>query len=230
MKTNKPIILPDYIEASIALRYKGAGTDKIEEVRALWAKQLELNEKQAVQIDAAAMQDKLTRANAYMGTYIKHEDMGGGVSSNRTNLLGGVDGNFARFYTPSASQAAQIIGELSSTFTTSSSHTAELNIVAKKGPSSSNPPSGVTNYNRVTVWVNETMEDWKWKPVGTTSIITTPNNATYIQWYRVGTLSISGTWKNVVVETNTLIGSNPPAPGATQYNDVMVDCIVFTYI
>jgi len=50
----------------------------------------------------------------------------GGVSSNRSNLLGRADLASARFQVPGSGQAAQIVGELSS-----SSATGQVSVLAK---------------------------------------------------------------------------------------------------
>jgi len=41
------IILPDYVEASIAVMYRGASEEKLAEVRAQCAEQITLNEQEA---------------------------------------------------------------------------------------------------------------------------------------------------------------------------------------
>jgi hypothetical protein len=216
--SNKKIILPDFVEASISVIYRGASEERLAEVRAQCAEQLAFNEQQAVQRKVAGTKEEQTRAIAYMGTFLRHEDLGGGVSSNRLDILGAADDKFARFYTPAFApyaQAAQIIGLL----TTHTSLSTAVTVVAKKGPTD----SFQSHKNRVSVWASTNGDDWSWDYIGG-AVVTTANNAT-ASTYTVG-YTPSKSYLFVTVECNTFV-TNPYAYGATLFNDVEVDCVKF---
>ncbi|MDR0797558.1 MAG: hypothetical protein LBE70_02405 [Nitrososphaerota archaeon] len=214
MSTNKKIILPGHIEASIALRYKGASADKIEEIRALWEKQLILNEQLASQTNDTKDDVKQTRATAYMSAVIRTENFGGGNVYSPTNLEGTADGNTAWFRTPNLDQAAQVVGRLSDM-----NSKGTVKIVAKLGPVSST----ATPKNKVTVWASLTGQDWDWLPIGHVTV--TAANSGSLATYTVGSTSLGNQF--VVVEVNTMTSTN--APGAVEFNDVLVDCVTFEW-
>jgi hypothetical protein len=193
---------------------------RLKRLRVLCAKQIELNEKHAATQKDETIITRSTFVN--LCSIVRTEDLGGGATSNASNILGSNNNTYARLYTPSSSQAAQIVAQTCNDYAT-----GEVSVRVKKGPSSSNPPSGVTNYNRVSVWVSNSGNDWDWTYIGTTSIITTANSASSSVKYVAGTTT--GHWKYAVVEVNTFTSSSPPAPGATQFNDVMVDSLEFMY-
>jgi hypothetical protein len=70
MSSNKKIVLPDFIEASIAMMYSGANEEKLEEIRTQWAEQLALKEKRITETNGAVLKPDLTRLVGYMTTPI----------------------------------------------------------------------------------------------------------------------------------------------------------------
>ncbi|MDR2699488.1 MAG: hypothetical protein LBC12_01500 [Nitrososphaerota archaeon] len=149
-----------------------------------------------------------------MGMFIGTEDLGGGGTTNPTNVVGPADGNFARFYTPSLYRAAQVIGMLSSGV-----GTGTVKILAKLGPTSVT----YSPRNLVSVWASQTGADWTWDRIG--GAVVTAVNSGSPSWYTIGTtLTV---YSYVVIEVNTLTAASPPSPGAVIYNDVLVDCVEF---
>ena len=172
--------------------------------------QIAFNEKWIAQTNGAVLHYSPSRSTAWMGTFIKTEDMWGGITYNPTNLVGTQDLNFARFYTPSPGQAAQVVGQL-----TSSSATGAVSVLSKLGPTGAGQ-----NGNYIIVWASKTGADWTWHAIGYAHV-TTPYSAQYPVWYYVGTAT--DTYGYVVVCAVSTTG------GQVTYNDILADCVYFDY-
>jgi hypothetical protein len=75
--------LPDFIEASIALMYPNASDAKIAEIRAEWAEQIAFNQKSAAQTNGTVLHSSQSLSIAYMSTFIKTEDLWGGLHTTQ---------------------------------------------------------------------------------------------------------------------------------------------------
>lgn len=203
----KASILPDFIETSIAIMYQGASSAKIAEIRAEWAEQIAFNQKSATQTDSTVSSQSLSIA--YMSTYLRSEDLWGGVTYNPSNVAGTADFNYARFYTPSLNQAAQVVGQLSSPMN------GRVNILAKLGPTG----AGHTG-NYLVVWGSETGADWTWHSIGYAQV-TQPYSSPYAVYYYVGTTMT--VYSYVTVSAVTTMGP------MDVYNDVLADAVYYNF-
>lgn len=206
---NKAIVLPDFIEASIALMYPNANDAKIAEIRAEWAEQIAVNQKSAAQTNGKGLVSSQMLQIAYMSTFIRTEDLWGGVTYNPTGLVGTGDFNYAQFYTPSLNQAAQVVGQLSSPMN------GRVNILAKLGPTG----AGHTG-NYLVVWGSVTGADWTWHSIGYAQV-TQPYSAQYPVYYYVGTTLT--TYGYVTVSAVTTMGP------LCIYNDVLADAVFYNF-
>jgi hypothetical protein len=214
---NNKKALPDFIEASIAMMYPNASDSKLDEIRALWMKQIELKQERMESNNAAVLNlnpSVLLSTTSYLSYLTKIEPIGGGQVINPNGIVGNtLNQDFTRFYTPGLNQGAGVAGRLSSDYAS-----GDVYICGKLGPTG----AGKTG-NYLIVWGSNTGADWSWEPIGYTHIVYPYNPPWYMPssaYHYVG--YTSNTYKYAAVGCNTMMGEE------CVYNDVMADMIQFS--
>jgi len=202
---DKVIILPDYIEGSIAMMYPDASEELLAQVRAQCAEQMAINEKYKAQLDTTFGNGQ-TRATASLSA-VNIEEINGGHVYDAQNIIGTQNLAYTRFLTTGLNQGASVYGSM-----TNPSAKGTVSIAAKMGPTGAGQ-SG----NYVIVWGSQTGAlHGTWDYIGKTQI---PTSGPLILYVGYTTTS----YPYIAVGTNTMMG------GSVTYNDVMVDCITFTW-
>jgi hypothetical protein len=215
--TSSKKALPDFIEASIAMMYPNASDSKLDEIRALWVKQIELKQERIEATNGAVLNFEplaLLSTPSYLIYLTKIEPLYGGQVINPNGIVGGsINRDLTRFYTPGLGQGASVAGRLSSNYAS-----GDVYVVGKLGPTG----AGHTG-NYLIVWGSNTGADWSWEPIGYTHIVY-PYNPPYWMpssaYHYVG--YTSNTYKYAAVGCNTMMGDQ------CVYNDVMADMLWFT--
>jgi hypothetical protein len=235
-------IVPDFIWDAILEFNPNASSAEIAKIRAMTITQFTFNQKRITDTNGAILNpnsphnyhegatDRLSIADniqepgytsmsqsfAYMSEYLRPEIDGPGASlTDPTYLVGLMDGQGARLYTPNPGSHVAIVGAMS--FSTIG---ADVYLTAKLGPTAA---GHIGNY--VVVWGCWYDDQTNpppiiWVPIGFSKITTSDYG-----WYYIASAS---TFDLNDIEVNVISRMNPtggPPGGIDPYNDIYVDSI-----
>jgi len=213
LSKDKKIILPEFLETTIAVMHRGASEEKLAEVRAQYASQIAFNEKMAAERKDENIQNRQARRSSVyfyaLSTDPNNPELiNGGTVTSPSNILGTQDLSFTRFLTSGSDQGASVFGALSGTAPSG----AAVDVLAKIGSTGAGKFGNIINVHGSEY--GGRFDPWYY--IGTVCIVT-PYAASYPVWYRVGYTEKA--FPFITVGTHNFAGL------MAEYNDVLVDCV-----
>ncbi|MEM4504910.1 MAG: hypothetical protein QXE94_02445 [Candidatus Bathyarchaeia archaeon] len=209
--TNTP--LPDFLEKILILLHPNASSAELDQIRIQWANQLRLNQERIKSTNGAVLHPSTLAGSACLLSVIYSYTYGTGAVYNPNAIVGWIDYNFARLYTPNLDDEAFMIGQMSS-----ANAGGDVYFVSKLGPTTVGKENMAGNYliGFVSNDPYAPMEQWIF--IGYAKI-TWPYYWPKAPYVYIGTASQTFSYIAVCAWA---------AGGLDPYNDVLVDCVYAT--
>lgn len=198
--------LPDFLEKILLLLHPNASLTELNQIRLQWANQIRLNQERITSTNGAVQHFSPMTGSSYLSSVVYTYMYGTGAVYNPNAIVGLIDYNFARLYTPNLDDEAFIIGQMTS------ANAGDVYFVSKLGPTGAQHTG---NY-LIGFGSNDPYAPMgQWNFIGYAQI-TWPYYWPKAPYVYIGTAS--QTFRYIAVCAWAAGGLDP-------YNDVLVDCI-----